>query len=267
MTSPAAAEIKNGDVSAALASLQESIRNDPADASLRIFLFQLLCIQGEWQRALVQLNVAADLDNEALLMAQTYRELLQCENYRAAVFDGNKTPLIFGEPPAWTVSLLQGLEKSANDDSKSAKAISEAAFEQAPARSGTLDGQSFAWLCDADMRIGPAMEAVINGKYYWVPFESIDEVAFSLPEDLRDLVWLPVEFKWTNGGESVAFVPTRYPGEDTLDSGARALARKTEWRDLGDDYYVGSGQRTFASDSGDHPMLETRILKFDPVDD
>ena len=32
------------------------------DAALRIFLFQLLAVQGQWERSLNQLNVAAELD-------------------------------------------------------------------------------------------------------------------------------------------------------------------------------------------------------------
>ncbi|MBX2880242.1 MAG: virulence protein SciE type, partial [Granulosicoccus sp.] len=203
-----------------------------------------------------------DLDGEALLMAQTYRELLQCEGYRAAVFRGEKTPLIFGEPPAWTVALLQGLAIAAAGDGKSAKSVTDKAFEQAPARAGTIDDQPFEWLTDADMRIGPVLEAVINGKYYWVPFESIAEITFSAPEDLRDLVWLPAKIEWTNGGEVVAFVPARYPGEGTTSEGATALARKTDWKDLGSEYYVGAGQRVFASESADYSMLEARTIKF-----
>ena len=46
---------------------------------LRVFLFQLLCVLGQWERALTQLNVAAELDAQALAMAQMYREALQCE--------------------------------------------------------------------------------------------------------------------------------------------------------------------------------------------
>lgn len=263
MSTSAENSIKNGDLPGALTLLQESIRDDPSNSSLRIFLFQLLCVCGNWQRALVQLNVAADLDSEALLMAQTYRELLQCEGYRQAVFNGEKMPLIFGEPPSWTVSLLQGLALAAKGNADAAKAVSDEAFEKAPARAGSIDDQPFEWLMDADMRIGPIVEAVINGKYYWVPFDAISEITLSEPEDLRDLVWLPAKFEWTNGGEVIAFVPTRYPGEATTGDGATALARKTQWHDLGADYYIGAGQRLFASDTGDFPLLETRSIKFD----
>ena len=64
MTAAAAAEdaLRGGDPGGALALLQAEVRNKPADASLRVFLFQLLCVLGQWERALNQLKVAADLD-------------------------------------------------------------------------------------------------------------------------------------------------------------------------------------------------------------
>ena len=52
--------LKDGDPAAALAQLQEQVRANPADPKLRVFLFQLLCVLGQWDRALNQLNVAAE---------------------------------------------------------------------------------------------------------------------------------------------------------------------------------------------------------------
>jgi len=44
--------LKSGDPHGALARLQEDVRARPADAKLRNFLFQLLCVVGQWERAL-----------------------------------------------------------------------------------------------------------------------------------------------------------------------------------------------------------------------
>ena len=71
--------LKAGDLSGALASLQDAVRAKPDDAKLRIFLFQLLCVIGDWKRAVAQLKLSAQLDASALPMAQTYREAIICE--------------------------------------------------------------------------------------------------------------------------------------------------------------------------------------------
>ena len=54
-----------------LAELQASVRKDASSSKLRIHLFQLLCVMGNWQRALAQLQVCAQMDAKALPMAQT----------------------------------------------------------------------------------------------------------------------------------------------------------------------------------------------------
>src|ERR1700759_2534183 len=74
----------------ALAALQASVRDAPQDAKLRVALFQLLCVLGRWDKALTQLNVAAELDSSAGLMAQVCRAALSCEMLRGEVFAGKR---------------------------------------------------------------------------------------------------------------------------------------------------------------------------------
>jgi hypothetical protein len=97
--------IRDADLGAALRDLQDQVRQHPSNPKLRVFLFQLLCVLGEWERALTQLNVAAELDAQALGMAQMYRDAVQCEALRAAVFAGQRSPMIFGEPSEWLALL------------------------------------------------------------------------------------------------------------------------------------------------------------------
>ena len=52
------------------------------------------------------------------------------------------------------------------------------------------------------------------------------------PEDLRDFVWMPAHLEFANGGESVALIPTRYPGSEQSADGVVALARKTTWEEV-----------------------------------
>ncbi|HEY6360666.1 MAG TPA: tetratricopeptide repeat protein, partial [Vicinamibacterales bacterium] len=57
--------LKAGDPAGALAHLQDQVRARPDDPKLRVFLFQLLCVLGQWERALNQLSVASSLDPAA----------------------------------------------------------------------------------------------------------------------------------------------------------------------------------------------------------
>ena len=152
--------IRDGNPDAALRTLQEHVRHSPSDAKARVFLFQLLCILGQWDRALAQLNVAAELDASTLAMVQMYREALQCEKLRAEVFAGKRSPMIFGEPPEWIALLIESMLVVGTDRSGEAQSLRERAFEAAPPTAGSIDGQPFEWIADADMRLGPVCEAV-----------------------------------------------------------------------------------------------------------
>ena len=55
----------------ALAALQGQVRSHPSDPKLRVFLFQLLSVLGQWDRAHTQLNVVAELDKLAIPMRET----------------------------------------------------------------------------------------------------------------------------------------------------------------------------------------------------
>ncbi|HTU99169.1 MAG TPA: type VI secretion system accessory protein TagJ [Luteitalea sp.] len=263
----AADALKQGDVAAALQLLQAEVRNRPAEAGLRVFLFQLLCVMGQWDRALNQLKVASDLDAGTLAMAQTYREAIACEAVRTAVFAGRTSPMIFGEPDRWLALLIESLLVKARGDAAQAADLHARAFDEAPASSGTVDGRPFAWIADADARLGPVLEAVINGRYYWVPFARLTRVDIEAPTDLRDVVWMPAHLQFENGGEVVALLPTRYPGSESSTDDAVRLARKTIWEEAGEGEPIGFGQRVLATDGEETPLMDIRSLLLDAVPD
>jgi type VI secretion system protein ImpE len=260
--SEAVAALCQGDPEAALAALQAEVRANPADARLRIFLFQLLAVLGNWERALNQLNVAAELDAKALAMAQMYREALQCESLRAEVFAGNKSPVVFGQPEPWLALLIESLLVAARGNPNAATSLREQAFDQAPASPGSLDGKPFEWIADADVRLGPVCEAIINGRYYWLPFANLQRLDIEEPTDLRDCVWMPAHFQFTNGGEAVGVIPTRYPGSESSADGLIQLARKTDWLAASPGLFHGVGQRMLVTQEGEFALMDVRQILF-----
>jgi type VI secretion system protein ImpE len=256
-------EVRQGRLDEALSALQAAIRKAPADPKYRVLLFQLLSVMGDWDRAMTQLNVVCDLDAKTLPMVQTYRAALKCEELRAEVFAGKRTPLLFGEPAQWAALLVQSLLLGAQGRTGEAEKLHAQAFELAPASTGKIDDQPFTWLADADVRIGPILEAIVDGKYYWIPFGNLRAIRVEKPADLRDLAWIPGYLTLANGGEIVSLIPTRYPGSEASSDPAIRMARKTDWQERKDGTSTGLGQRMFASDQGDYPLLEVRSIEFD----
>jgi type VI secretion system protein ImpE len=249
-----------GDPHSALELLHRQVRERPADAKLRVFLFQLLCVLGQWQRALNQLQVCGEMDAGTLPMVNTYREALHCEAVREAVFAGNTTPMVFGQPQAWLASLVEALQAQARGDDELATRLRQGAFETAPATAGTIDGNAFEWIADADSRLGPVLEVIVNGKYGWMPFASLSSVKIEAPGDLRDLVWAPAHLRLPNGGETVGLIPTRYCGTGEQRDAALQMSRKTEWLSIGNEQYRGLGQRVLSTDSQELGLLEVREI-------
>ncbi|MFH0878439.1 MAG: type VI secretion system accessory protein TagJ [Lentisphaerota bacterium] len=252
--------VREGRLREALEELQQQVRKEPAAAKHRVFLFQLLSVLGQWERAMTQLNVAADLDAGTMLMAHMGRAALNGEALRAEIFAGRRTPMVFGEPAEWVTWMIEANRLTAQGQTQAADSLRARALEAAPAIPGRIDDHPFEWVADADARMGPILEMMINGQYFWVPLQQIRELRIEAPADLRDVVWLPVSCTWINGGSAVGLVPSRYPGSESSSDPAIQMARKTDWVDNGHGATLGLGQRMLATDQGEYALLETRNL-------
>ena len=247
-----------GELNTALQELQSEIRKYPADPKLRIFLAQLLMVQGNWDRAYSQLQVLAELDASAIPMARTYQSAMQCERLREGVFSGRHSPLLFGKPETWLAMMIKALSLQEAGHTAEATELRMQALELAPVLAGQLNDQNFEWIADADSRLGPVLEVVLNGKYYWIPWQHIQKISIEEPSDIRDFVFLPAQFVWTNGGDAVGLIPTCYPGSHQHADDVIKLARKTVWEQVDPSTFVGLGQRVITTDANEIGLLDVR---------
>ncbi|MEC8554705.1 MAG: type VI secretion system accessory protein TagJ [Planctomycetota bacterium] len=264
--------IRAGDVSKTLQLVKDDVRNSPQDPKHRIFLFQLFAIVGEWERALSQLKVAGELSEEASTLVQCYQHLLNMEAFRTQVFSGKKQPLVFGEPEPWMAGIFEANRLLATGADSQAEELLLRSLEEAPAKGGKIHYRvggdeetseaEFDWIADADLRYGPFIECVLNGKYYWIPMHRIESIQMDPPADLRDLVWMPAEFRWAGGGEMVGMLPCRYPLTEKEEDSALRLSRKTTWQQRTAHLQSGLGLRLFATESEDYPMLQIAKVEF-----
>jgi type VI secretion system protein ImpE len=251
-----------------LQELQSQIKRDASSAKLRIHLFQLLCVMGRWQRALEQLQLCAQLDPMALPMAQMYREAIRCEMFRSEVFAGKRTPQVMGAPPSWIGLLIEALRHDGSGNTSAAVDLRAQAMDAASATPFSVDTVSCEWLADGDARLGPVCEVFANGQYYWLPLESCTGIFIDAPADMRDLVWSAAELLLPNEGRVPALIPTRYPEtvQTTLTNADQLLqSRATHWIEQAPDMWFGVGQRVWMSDTGEHPILDTRMISAMPA--
>ena len=258
--------LRDGALTDALARTQEMVRLRPDDPKPRIFLFQLLCVLGQWERALHQLTVLGGLDPATLAMAQMYRDAIRAEMVRSQVFAGTTAPRLMGEPEPWLGVLIESLMLAGRGEQNASEWRRLRAFEEAPASPGVVNGRGFEWIADADSRLGPVLEAMINGRYYWIPFASLTRIGVEPPADLRDVVWMPAHLEFENGDQTAALLPARYPGSETAADSAVVLGRKTVWSAAGPDVYYGLGRRMFATDAEELSLLDVRMIAIGNAD-
>ncbi|WP_169293097.1 type VI secretion system accessory protein TagJ [Advenella sp. EE-W14] len=256
-------------VSELLNRVKASIRKNPGDADLRAQLFQLLVITGDWDKACDQLTLSAEMNAQAQPLAVAYGGAIRAEQEREAVFRGETIPAVLARPPAWMAMLIEALK---TPDEEQAAGLRAVAMETAPGSIGQLDidGQdntlSFEWICDGDGRIGPVCELIVNGRYGWVPFESIASIRFIAPQGLTDLVWAQVEVDMQDKRQYTGLMPVRYPAPAgssyaRLDDAAN-LSHRTEWQYCSEQVYFGIGQKMWMTANSEQAILDVRRVVF-----
>jgi type VI secretion system protein ImpE len=222
---------QSGNIKDAVQALGAHLRDNPADAKSRTFLFELLCFAGEYDRAEKHLNVLASDSGNAEMGAVLYLSAIHAERERQTMFEKRTYP-------TETVP---------------------------PSPKGTLNGQPFESLEDADPRLGPRLELFAAGAYLWIPLVHIESIELEAPKRLRDTLWAPAivrtgpSFKGQELGQVLLPVisPLSYKSSD----GNLALGRATEWIET-DGEAVPVGQKMLMVDGEDFPFLEIRKLEF-----
>jgi type VI secretion system protein ImpE len=220
-----------GRVDEAIQTLGSTLRSNPADVRARTFLFELLCFAGEYDRAAKQLDVVADSSKEAGLGAMLYRSALHAERTRQELF--LSVGQVGGEAPPTAVT-------------------------------GTLNGEPFQTIEDADPRIGARLEVFAAGQYTWVPFADLAEVRMEEPRRLRDLLWAPARVKAGARMRDFEFGEVLIPAVAPLswqhaDWQVR-LGREIDWQTLPDGEELPLGPKMLLIDGELIPILEVREL-------
>ncbi|AIO68576.1 type VI secretion system accessory protein TagJ [Burkholderia oklahomensis] len=257
---------------ARLASMETTVRAQPAVAEHRWSLFQLLCVTGQWARAVQQLQVHAQLAPQQAQAAQAYRDLVRAERWRARVAAGQARPGFVFEAPQWIDDLLEALRVASIGRHDEADRVRERALDQAPLVAGRMPPALFDWIADSDSRFGPVCEIVTAGHYRWLPFSEISAWHVARPAKLLDLVWAPCALKLVDGSLVRGFMPARYPGSEAGQAGvepcapqavdALRLGRRTVWREVGRTGVIALGRKTWSTSAGDFGLFELEACEF-----
>jgi len=217
---------QSGQLQAAIQALGDEVRGAPLDAKRRIFLFELLCFVGDYDRAEKHLDVIADASQAANVGALLYRSAMHAERTRQKMFEDSSFPM------------------------------PRKAFEA----SGHFNAGTFTGFADADPRIGGALEVFVAGSYSWIDFEHIASIEIPRPKRLRDLLWTPAIVTTTPAyqalelGEVLLPVLSPFSWKESDDS--VRLGRSTIWREDPVHGEIPVGQKMFLAGEEAIPILE-----------
>jgi len=260
---------KNASLEEQINHVSSAIRSQPGQASHRWALFQLLCITGEWARAIQQLQTWATLMPGNVQTAHVYRDLTRAESWRQKVFAKGEEPGSIFELPSWARDMASALRLDADGKHDEADDLRAQALETASATATPVrtDDTQFQWMTDSDTRLGPLCEILTAGYYRWVPFSDLASWKISQPVSLIDLVWTPCSLRLNDGSMVHGFMPVRYPGSETAGDSLR-LGRKTEWKEAGAATVTALGRRTWMTSGNDFGIFELPACKFgEPASD
>ena len=254
---------KAGQLTQAVLELTQQVKAKPSDTSLRVFLFELLCFEGQWDRAAKQLDVIAGQGGTMIaeMAVQVYRDLLNAERLRHQVYRDDALPKFLLPPPPYADRYLVLVKKLQLAPAEAVAMLPEAE-EQFPALAGRIGDRTFSSFRDADDRIAPILEVFNGADYLWVPFEQIVRLEVTEPTSLRNLVWARARIETYEQSVGDVFIPSLY-----VDSHANAdeqvrLGRITSWQAIEEQLVFGAGQRVFLVDDQEVALLDLRDVAF-----
>ncbi len=238
------------------------VKAKPTDASARTFLFELSCFTGDWERANRQLDVIGHQDANAMIGSLIYRQCIEAERKRAHFFATGAKPEFLATPPDYVYGLLTANNRVREGGLAEAREILDQIEEQRPAFACRINGEETADFRDYNDLTSVILEVIIKDSYVWVPFEQIERLELFEPKSLRDHFWLQGKLETENGTNGEVFVPALYNDSWKNEDDKVRLGKVTDWREAGEEIYVGEGTKLFAAGAEYKTILDIKSIEF-----
>jgi type VI secretion system protein ImpE len=259
-----------GKLKEAIAAATEEVRKAPTSVDARGDLADMLLFAGDLERADKQLEAITPSEPKAAYGFSRFRHLVRAEQARHQLFTEGRVPDFLETPSQRLRLLLEATIHLREGRPADANKLVEEALALFPSLSGTRDGVPFQGIRDLDDLLASVFEVIApNGKYYWIPMESVERIEFTAADgekrSARDLLWRPALLSTWGGSEGEVFLPAIYHGSHLRDE-AYAVGHMSHWEAAGEGGpYRGLGQRTLLFGKEEVPFLEIKEIDFQKV--
>ena len=251
---------KNSELDAALQEVQTVIKNDPTDQVYRLAYAEILCIQGDLERADKQLEVVVKQAPKNVMELLTWRQLIRAEQKRQDWYNEGAVPTFLEKNERLETLLKVGVELRDKNISEAEKLI--ASLEQTRPTVEVLygDGQQASQLRDLDDMCSDFVEVLTSkGEYYWITFDQLLSIEFEEPQRFLDTIWRRATIHTTTGIDGVVFIPAIYAKSESV---SEKMGKSTDWIAISENLYCGKGQKIWLFGEQDIPIMELTSLTF-----
>ena len=209
-----------------------------------------------------QLEVIGHQDINAMIGSKIYQQNFKAERDRLNYFSDGQKPETLTGSPSYIADLLNANNLVRQGSVAEARGLLDNVEENRPAFACVVNGEEISDFRDYNDLTSTVFEVIFKDAYIWLPFERVLKVEFFKPKTLRDLYWIQANVELTNGTTGEMFFPALYAGSWKNENDAVRLGRMTDWRDLGEDLYLGEGLKLYWMDGRDRPILELETIEF-----
>ncbi|MGF1834643.1 type VI secretion system accessory protein TagJ [Photobacterium sanguinicancri] len=243
-----------------LCDYMDVLKSQPKDSDLRSNFIELLCIDGQLERADQQLSLLIKQYPEYLVGGNNLRQLIHAAQARADFFSGNATvQLLKGEVKSFESLVALNVARCRKDDSGVKEHAEKLELERCKS-AFTVNNISVPDCRDLDDSLAGYIELFgTDGQYYLVPFSEVSHLQFMPITSLVEYIWRKVSIEVIDGPSGDAFLPITYIDSKT---DAQKLARETDWVELPNTpVVIGQGQKMWLVGDEALPLAQCELME------
>jgi type VI secretion system protein ImpE len=230
-------------------------------------LCQLLCFSGDWSKADTQLSTIIQQDPEMAIGVGLIRQLIRAEVSRRQFYFEGGTPELIGDPSPALEAILKALLATREGEEEELIRQTSMINQTCPLISGTVNNEPFELGRDLDDLLqGFAEVLTSNGKFFLIPWASINTISFRAPERLQDQIWRSASIEAAGDINGEVYLPTRYcssPEASNSLSETLLMGTETNWATpVERGPTQGEGLKMFAFGEQAYSIMELNNLSF-----
>lgn len=250
--------LSSGQLEEAITHAQNTLRKDPSATDVRACLIELLCLDGQLERADEMLMSLAKHQPDWLAGAANLRQLMRAQHSREALARGQLADDVVatqGEQLEALLAVNLNLAEGNTAAASEAARTLESGRTDTRYRVGDLEGD----FRDCDDSLAGFFEGLgTDGHYYLWLWSDIREVEFHAVSSPVELIWRRASVTLKDGRQGEVFVPLTYLRSETA---SQKLGRETDWQEHEGGLVTGLGLKMFLLGDDAITLESVRLLE------